>query len=54
LQTSLLQSLRGNGSPVPVGGRIDVGWKTHDGHPYKLGVQSFGRDRQQVTFGSGF
>jgi hypothetical protein len=54
LQPSLLRGLGGTDSPLPVAGRIDTVWKTPDGHPYNLGIQSFGRGRQQVMFGSGF
>jgi hypothetical protein len=54
LPTSLSGAWRGGDSPVQMAGRVDMVWDTKDGHPYNIGVQSFGRGRQQVTFGGGF
>jgi hypothetical protein len=52
-QSALLRGMRGLPSPVNAAGRVDLVWKTQDGHPLNLGVQTRGRT-QQLTFGGGF
>ncbi len=43
LSTSILRGLQGSDSAVHMAARVDVVWKSQDGHPYNVGVQSFGR-----------
>jgi hypothetical protein len=54
LQSSFLQGLRGQSSPINEAARVDVVWSTKDGHPYHVGTESLGLGRQGIRFGGGF